>query len=121
MKKVVVPVILSGLAVFFSGCASVKPIITPQEYQAACWQSPTGPKDACAERVCGAFQEIVTGYYDGMPQCRQACKERGAALTAAAGGCADKVKSAEDACLEFCQRKFYRCNCDKSYSTGASY
>lgn len=91
------------------GCATVKPIITPQEYQNTCRQGV-----ACADRICDGFQETVTDYYDTMAACRQACKDKADTLSRGASGtCLAGIDTARGACMEFCQRKFYRCNCDK--------
>jgi hypothetical protein len=96
------------------GCTQVKPIITPQEYQASCRQDAAGADAACATKVCDVYQAVVTDYYENMDGCLAACKDRAETLFAGASGqCKDKIKKAREACQEFCNRKFYRCNCGK--------
>ncbi len=96
------------------GCAKVGPIITPQEYQAQCRQEASGADAGCVSRTCDVFQAVVTGYHENMDDCRAACRDRARTLAAdASGPCRAKIEAAGDACLEFCNRKFYRCNCDK--------
>ncbi len=101
------------------GCTRVKPIITPQEYQDACRKAPAGADAACADRICAGFQEVVTDYHEGMNECKKACQDKADALSAGlSGSCLGKVEATRAACLEFCDRKFYRCNCDKTYTPG---
>lgn len=96
------------------GCTKVQPIITPQEYQAACRQDTAGADAACATRVCDVYQAVVTDYYENMDGCYAACKDRADALSAdASGQCRAKISAARSACREFCNRKFFRCNCDR--------
>lgn len=96
------------------GCSKIQPIITPQEYQASCRQNTVGADAACVTKVCDVYQAVVTDYYEDMNGCYAACKDRADGLLANASGlCTDKVKAARDACREFCNRKFYRCNCTK--------
>ena len=96
------------------GCAKIQPIITPQEFEASCQAGPAGADGACAARVCGVFQAVVTDYHENMAACQASCKQRAQELEAdVPGACAAKVKQTRDACLEFCNRKFYRCNCAK--------
>ena len=97
------------------GCVPVKPIITPQEFRTTCREQATCPDAASAERICSGFQETVTDYYDGMPGCIKACKDKAQALTdAEPASSRAAIAATRDACLEFCNRKFYRCNCDKA-------
>jgi len=97
------------------GCVAVKPIMTPQEYRADCRRTVACPDADGAAAICAGFQETVTDYYDGMAPCRQACKDKAEALAATVPGvCRASIDTARAACLEFCNRKFYRCNCDKA-------
>jgi len=109
--------ILLALAVgclAFWGCTRVEPIITPQEYAASCQAAPVGADAACASRVCAVYQAVVTDYYENKDGCRAACKARAEELSQSApAACGAKIEAARDACLEFCQRKFFRCNCTK--------
>ncbi|EHJ49580.1 hypothetical protein DFW101_3584 [Solidesulfovibrio carbinoliphilus subsp. oakridgensis] len=96
------------------GCAKVQPIITPQEFEASCRQAAAGADPACAARVCDVYQAVVTDYYEDMNGCYAACKDREESLLASVSSpCGAKVKAAHAACREFCNRKFYRCNCAK--------
>ena len=97
------------------GCAKqTLPIITPQEFEASCRSDPAGAVSACASRVCGVFQAVATDYHEDMAACLASCKQRAVELEAdVPGACVAKVKQTRDACLEFCNRKFYRCNCAK--------
>lgn len=104
------------LLAVLGGCVRAKPIVTPQEYRTACRSTPVGAGAACLDRVCDAYQETVTDYYDGKPDCLEACRAKAERLAGLA--CPDKVATARDACLDYCQRKFYRCNCDKIYTPG---
>jgi hypothetical protein len=107
------------LVVVLGGCTAAKPIITPREYQDICRQTRLGADAACLGRVCDAYQETVTDYYDTMAACRQACKAKAETLgSGLSGACLAKVEAAQAACLEYCDRKFYRCNCDKVYTPG---
>ena len=108
--------IVALLALLGGGCSAAKPIITPQEYREACRATPAGADAACLDRVCDAYQETVTDYFDAKPDCVAACKAKAEQLAGVA--CPDKVAAARDACLDYCQRKFYRCNCDKIYTPG---
>lgn len=111
-RNVLLVLLLFGLSL--AGCAKIQPIVTPQEYEAACRRSAAGADSACAGRVCAVFQAVTTDYHEDMAGCRAACKERAGALAAdVPGSCLGKVNASRDACLEFCQRKFYRCNCAK--------
>jgi hypothetical protein len=106
------------LFVALVGCTAAKPIITPQEYQSSCRQA-VGADATCQSRVCDSFQETVTDYFDTKQDCFAACKAKAENLASGgAGACLDKVDSARAACMEYCQRKFYRCNCDKIYTPG---
>ena len=94
------------------GCAKFQPIMTPQEFEAACRRG--GGEAAWARTVCDVYQAVVTDYHDTMDDCYAACRDRGAALAAdSATQCLDKVKATQAVCLDFCNRKFYRCNCAK--------
>ncbi len=96
------------------GCAKIQPIITPPEFQAACRQNAAGADAACAARVCDVYQGVVTDYYENMAGCYAACKDREQTLLAdAPDQCKAKIKATREACMEFCNRKFYRCNCTK--------
>jgi hypothetical protein len=113
-----VPRVILGvvLVTFFGllGCTKVQPIITPQEYQASCRQDLAGADAACTTKVCDVYQTVVTDYYEDMAGCNAACKDRAESLLASeSGSCSAKIATARKNCLEFCNRKFYRCNCDK--------
>ncbi len=97
------------------GCApTFKPIITPQEFEASCRSAPAGADAACAGRVCDVFQAVATDYHEDMAACQATCKQRAQELAAdVPASCQAKVAGAREACLEFCNRKFYRCNCAK--------
>lgn len=111
-RSILLVLFLSCLGVF--GCSKVQPIITPPEYQAACRQNTVGADAACVTKVCDVYQAVVTDYYEDMNGCYAACKDRAETLLASSPDlCKAKVKAARDACREFCNRKFYRCNCDK--------
>lgn len=99
------------------GCTAAKPLLTPQEYQASCRSTLVGADAACLDRVCDAYQETVTDYYDTKVDCVAACKAKAERLLADVA-CPNKVAAAREACLDYCQRKFYRCNCDKVYTPG---
>jgi len=102
-----------------AGCVAVKPIMTPQEFRATCHQRAQCPEAAESGAVCSGFQETVTDYYDGMAPCRQACRDKARDLTASLGpACGAAIGTARATCLEFCNRKFYRCNCDKADASG---
>jgi hypothetical protein len=104
--------LLGSLAL--TGCGKVQPIMTPQEFAAACSQNAAGTEAACATKVCEVYQAVVTDYYDNMEGCYAACKERAAALeTGANAACLAKIKTTRERCMDFCNRKFYRCNCAK--------
>ncbi|MYL83314.1 hypothetical protein GTA51_09265 [Desulfovibrio aerotolerans] len=96
------------------GCATIQPIMTPQEFEADCRANTVGADAACAGKVCEVYQAVVTDYYDTMEGCYAACKDRAASLeTGATGQCLAKIRKARDTCRDFCNRKFYRCNCAK--------
>lgn len=96
------------------GCSKFQPIITPQEFEAACRSDPAGADSACAARVCNVFQAVATDYHENMASCQAVCKQRAEELlSGAAASCQDKIQQTRAACLEFCNRKFYRCNCAK--------
>ena len=96
------------------GCAKAQPIITPEEFAASCQAGAAGAAPACAARVCAVYQAVVTDFHEDKESCRATCKTRADELLASVPAqCGAKVKAARDACLEFCQRKFYRCNCTK--------
>jgi len=100
------------LALGLAGCAKFQPIQTPQEFEAACRANAYGADAACAGKVCEVYQAVVTDYYDNMEGCYAACKDRAAALEVGASNqCLAKIHAARDACHDFCNRKFYRCNC----------
>jgi hypothetical protein len=110
------PILLALLsAVLLSwGCTKVQPIMTPQEYDASCRADAAGADPACAARVCAVYQAVVTDYYEDKEGCRAACKARANELKeSSAAQCAAKIDAAENVCLDFCQRKFFRCNCGK--------
>ncbi len=88
--------------------------MTPQEYSAACRRDAVGADAACANRVCVVFEAVTTDYHEDMAGCLAACKERATTLAAdVPASCRAKVEAARDDCLDFCNRKFYRCNCAK--------
>lgn len=96
------------------GCAKVQPIMTPQEFEADCRSTPAGGDSACVAKVCEVYQAVVTDYYDDMDGCYAACKDRAASLEAGASAqCSAKIRAAAATCRDFCNRKFYRCNCAK--------
>ncbi|OLN29322.1 hypothetical protein DVDV_1153 [Desulfovibrio sp. DV] len=97
-----------------TGCGQSKPIMVPQEFEADCRSNAYGADAACAAKVCEVYQAVVTDYYDNMEGCYAACKDRAASLEAgAASQCKAKIAAARDTCRDFCNRKFYRCNCAK--------
>lgn len=101
-----------GLGAF--GCSKFQPIITPQEFEASCRSAPAGADAACANRVCTVFQAVATDYHEDMASCQATCKQRAEELLAdSPAQCQEKIKKTREACLEFCNRKFYRCNCTK--------
>lgn len=113
MARVFLLVLALGALVSW-GCAKAQPIVTPPEYDAACRADAAGGDAACVTRVCAVYQAVVTDYYENMEGCRAACKQRANELQDSAPAlCGAKVNAARDACLDFCQRKFYRCNCAK--------
>lgn len=113
MPRFLAFVLFAGCLAAF-GCTRVRPIITPPEFEASCRQDAAGADPACAARICDVYQAVVTDYYEDMAGCYAACKDREQTLAASVSGqCRDKVKAAHDACREFCNRKFYRCNCAK--------
>ena len=103
------------LLALLGGCTAAKPLITPQEFQATCRSTPVGAEAACVDRVCDAYQETVTDYYDTKVDCQTACKAKAEKL---ADACPAKVAAARAACMDYCQRRFYRCNCGKIYTPG---
>ena len=112
VRRCVVVCLMAGLTL--AGCAKVKPIMTPQEFAADCRQNAAGADAACAARVCEAYQAVVTDYHENMEGCYAACKDRAASLGAEASpACLAKVKAEKDRCMDYCNRKFYRCNCAK--------
>lgn len=119
MRNVFWGLTLLGGLLLLGGCTAAKPIVTPQEYQGACRGAALGTDAACVDRVCDAYQETVTDYYDNKAACQQACEAKATALAPGLSGpCLAKVSAARSACREFCDRKFYRCNCDKVYTPG---
>ena len=111
-RRLVVICLFAGLAL--AGCSKVQPILTPQEFASACAQTGAGADGACASRVCQVYQAVVTDYHENMEGCYAACKERATDLETGAGpACAAKIKAEKDRCMDFCNRKFYRCNCAK--------
>lgn len=97
-----------------AGCAKIKPIMTPQEFEADCRANAYGADSACASKVCEVYQAVVTDYHDTMESCYASCKDRAAALEVGASNqCLAKIRAAGDTCHDFCNRKFYRCNCAK--------
>ncbi|WP_428560562.1 MAG: hypothetical protein ACP59X_16870 [Solidesulfovibrio sp. DCME] len=96
------------------GCTKFQPIITPQEFEASCRSDPAGADGPCAARVCAVFEAVTTDYHEDMASCQAVCRQRAEELLAGtAPQCREKIKQTREACLEFCNRKFYRCNCTK--------
>ena len=111
-RRIIALCLFAGLAL--AGCTQVKPIMTPQEFAAGCSQGATGADAACSAKVCQVYQAVVTDYYENMEGCYAACKDRAASLETGAGpACLAKIKAEKDRCMDFCNRKFYRCNCAK--------
>lgn len=114
MPRLILATIIFSCCLAAGGCVKFQPIMTPQEFAASCQAAPDGADPACAARVCDVYQAVVTDYHEDMASCQAVCRQRAEELLGnVSAQCRDKVEASRDLCLEFCDRKFYRCNCTK--------
>lgn len=115
--------LVAALMVLVAGCAKELPVMTPGEYWSKCVLGPaplTG-EDICDERpICDAYREVVSDFYENLDACRAACEQNFDRMYAGQvmNGCFSWLVDARDLCIQFCRRKFERCDCDKVREPG---